>query len=89
VLVHSRSERPREVRANVEDGAVRLPDLNWPDDLFADADVAASEVADVVPWSASAEPTLWLAMLNAWMGNADVQNRHARVPANDIEELAW
>jgi hypothetical protein len=47
---------------------VRLPDLNWPIDLFTDVTMPIPKTIAMVLPTAAATPTLWKDMLSSWIG---------------------
>jgi len=58
---------------------VRVPDLDWPIDLFTDASETESETIVARPRVVPAKSNLWRDMVNAWFGEGAQTN--ARWPA--------
>ena len=48
---------------------MRVPDLNWPADLFKDVIGVLPEATVALYAAAPTRPSLWADLANAWMGN--------------------
>lgn len=64
---------------------MRVPDLDWPADLFTDVIEVWPETITVAP----AKPNLWTDMIKAWIGN-DIQTVTQRpVAMFNCVQIAW
>jgi hypothetical protein len=64
---------------------MRVPDLDWPPDLFTDVIGMMPEATVVLYAAAPTKPSLWTDLLNAWMGY-EAQTRPVRM--FDCEQAA-
>ena len=47
---------------------MRVPNLNWPADLYTDVGTPSPEHATMHSTAAAMKPTLWQDTVNTWMG---------------------
>ena len=66
---------------------MRVPDLNWPDDLFTDVSGALLEMTEAASESVPARPGLWANMLNTWMRKDPAPDACEREPALESESV--
>ena len=59
---------------------MRVPDLDWPDDLFTDASLPVLGTAATLP-PLFERPTLWKEMAELWIGNDACAVAREAVPA--------
>ena len=48
---------------------MRVPDLNWPVNLFEDAVMTETDTIVVLADVPAAKPALWREMVNTWIGD--------------------
>jgi hypothetical protein len=63
---------------------VRVPDLDWPVDLFTDAIVPVARPLVVAP----AKPALWPEMANSWIGGGTQSGFRWPVRTIDAAQIA-
>lgn len=68
---------------------MRLPDLNWPTDLFTDEAAAMLETDPIISRPDPSDPVLWADMLNAWLRTGAAPDRRVRAPAHEEVEFVW
>jgi hypothetical protein len=82
-LLHRRFTIRRVACGDLQKGDdMRVPDLDWPTDLFSDV---IEEPAENVVMAATARPGLWADMVRAWIGN----DTPWAVEAFNSTQLAW
>ena len=64
---------------------MRVPDLNWPVDLFTDVIMLPSETIVVL----SAEPNLWTEMVDSWIENGAASDARWPIPMFEAEHSSW
>jgi hypothetical protein len=67
---------------------VRVPDLNWPADLFTDVAGTLLEMTEVASETVPVTPGLWADMLDAWMRKDPAPDVHKRELALESESIA-
>jgi hypothetical protein len=74
------------VTRSQKEGVVRVPDLDWPADLFTDI-IEARPESIVAP--AAAKRSLWMEMTNAWTRTGIASELQWRVGPFDLGQFAW
>ena len=64
---------------------MRVPDLDWPADLFTDVIEVPPSTIVVEP----ARPNLWTEMVNAWMGDDTHAESQWPVAVFNSAQIAW
>ncbi len=59
---------------------MRVPDLDWPVDLFKDVIILPDDTVVMLSPSAAPKPNLWTDMATSWMGNVVPFDRHPPIP---------
>ena len=67
---------------------MRVPDLNWPADLFKDVPGPLLEMTEVASETTSVTPGLWANMLNVWMRKDPTPDVHKRERTLESEPVA-
>jgi hypothetical protein len=70
-----------------KENVVRVPDLNWPVDLFTDVIMPMPQTIMVLSAAAPATPTSWPEMADSWIGNSAQSDVQWRVPMFGSEQI--